>query len=84
MQMANSLVLQQSIAIHFKFQLKKKKKESATTLVCDYKNVIVQTSSSSVSLQYRKREKAFSFVLFKLINLTKYFQNIYNNNYQSS
>lgn len=59
-----------------------KKKESATTPVCDYKNVNVQTSSSSVSLQYRKCEKAFSFILF--INLTKYFQNMYNNNYQSS
>lgn len=61
-----------------------KKKESATTLVCDYKNVNIQTLSPSVSLQYRKCEKAFSFLCFKLINLTKYFQNMYNNNYQSS
>jgi len=61
-----------------------KTKESATTPVCDYKNVHIQTSSSSVSLQCSKCEKAFSFVLFKLINLTKYFQNMYNNNYQSS
>lgn len=59
-----------------------KKKESATTPVCNYKNVNVQTSSS-VSLQYRKCEIAFSFVLFKLSSLIKYIQNIYNN-YQSS
>lgn len=33
------------------------KKKSATTVVCDYKNANVQTSSSSISLQYRKYEK---------------------------
>lgn len=37
----------------------KKKKKSTNTLICDYKSVNVQTSSSSVSLQYGKYEKAF-------------------------
>lgn len=39
--------------------LKKKKQKSTNTLICDYKSVNVQTSSSSVSLQYGKYEKAF-------------------------